>query len=191
MQTQGRQGTWNRRVRGCAPQAGPRNFRVFEGLYTRPARPPEASSAGPPEAYIFLRGAEIRRSRLWSLTETGAGCTSGACSSVQNTAFPGRACSRKGGSSAGARGASQLLGNRRVPGAGTAGSWNRRGGLKCTIIAVLEWLAIWNRRVLTPLRSEVVGEEGHESDRPHRTGRTERAPSADVPGCVSACVQRA
>jgi hypothetical protein len=34
---------------------------------------------------------------------------------------------------AGARGASQLLGNRRPPpGAGTAGSWNRRGGLKCT-----------------------------------------------------------
>jgi hypothetical protein len=28
----------------------------------------------------------------------------------------------------------------------------------------------------------------HESDRPHRTGRTERAPSADVLGCVSACV---
>ena len=53
---QGRQGTWNRRVRGCAPQAGPRNFRVFEGPYTRPARPPEASSAGPPEAYIFLGG---------------------------------------------------------------------------------------------------------------------------------------
>jgi hypothetical protein len=45
----------NRRVRGaCAPQAGPRNFRVFEGPYIRPARPPEASSAGPPEAYIFL-----------------------------------------------------------------------------------------------------------------------------------------
>jgi hypothetical protein len=44
---------WNRRVRGCAPQAAPRNFRVFEGPCTRPARPPEASSAGPPEAYIF------------------------------------------------------------------------------------------------------------------------------------------
>jgi hypothetical protein len=34
----------------------------------------------------------------------------------------------------------------------------------------------------------VVGEEGHESDRPHRTGRTERAPPADLLGCVSACV---
>jgi len=52
-------------------------------------------------------------------TESGAGCTSGACSPVQNTAFPGRACSRKAGP-AGARGTSQLLGNRRVPGAGTA-----------------------------------------------------------------------
>ena len=30
------------------------------------------------------------------VTESGAGCTSGACSPVQNTAFPGRACSRKG-----------------------------------------------------------------------------------------------
>jgi hypothetical protein len=39
---QGRQGTCNRRVRGCAPQAAPRNLRVFEGPYTRPARPPEA-----------------------------------------------------------------------------------------------------------------------------------------------------
>jgi hypothetical protein len=29
------------------------------------------------------------------VTETGAGCTPGACSPVQNTAFPGRACSRK------------------------------------------------------------------------------------------------
>jgi hypothetical protein len=31
-------------------------------------------------------------------------------------------------------------------------------------------------------------EEGHEPDRPHRVGRTERAPSAGVLGCVSACV---
>jgi hypothetical protein len=30
--------------------------------------------------------------------------------------------------------------------------------------------------------------EGHESDRPHRTGRTERAPSAGLLGCVCACV---
>jgi hypothetical protein len=36
--------------------------------------------------------------------------------------------------------------------------------------------------------SRVVGEEGHESDRPHRIGRTERAPSADPLGCLSACV---
>jgi hypothetical protein len=34
-------------------------------------------------------------------TESGAGCTSGACIPVQNTAFPGRACSRKGGPSGG------------------------------------------------------------------------------------------
>jgi hypothetical protein len=34
--------------RGCAPQAAPRNFRVFEGPCTRAARPPEA--------YIFLGG---------------------------------------------------------------------------------------------------------------------------------------
>jgi hypothetical protein len=34
----------------------------------------------------------------------------------------------------------------------------------------------------------VVGEEGHTSDRPHRIGRTERAPSAGLPGCVCACV---
>jgi hypothetical protein len=34
----------------------------------------------------------------------------------------------------------------------------------------------------------VVGEEGHESGRPHRIRRTERAPSADLLGCVSACV---
>jgi hypothetical protein len=31
------------------------------------------------------------------------------------------------------------------------------------------------------------GEE-HESDRPHRVGRTGRAPSSDLLGCVSACV---
>jgi hypothetical protein len=37
------------------------------------------------------------------VTKTGAGCTSGACSPVQNMAFPGRACSRKGGSSGGQR----------------------------------------------------------------------------------------
>jgi hypothetical protein len=30
----------------------------------------------------------------------------------------------------------------------------------------------------------------NESDRPHRIGRTERAPSADVLGCVSACAVR-
>jgi hypothetical protein len=34
----------------------------------------------------------------------------------------------------------------------------------------------------------VVGEEGHKSDRPHRIGRTERAPSADLLGSVSAGV---
>jgi hypothetical protein len=47
-------GTWDRRARGCAPQAAPRNSRAFEGLCTRPTRPREASSAGPPGAYIFL-----------------------------------------------------------------------------------------------------------------------------------------
>jgi hypothetical protein len=56
------------------------------------------------------------------VTESGAGCTSGACSPVQNTAFPGRACHVAGRAGpAEARDASQLLGNRRVPGAGTPG----------------------------------------------------------------------
>jgi hypothetical protein len=49
-------------------------------------------------------------------------------------------------------------------------------------VELLVGLAGWRR---------VIGEEGHESDRPHRAGRTERAPSADVLGCVSACVPRA
>jgi hypothetical protein len=60
-------------------------------------------------------------------TESGAGCTSGACSSVQNAAFPGRACSRKAGGSSDQRGPGAPASS-----AGTAGSWNRRGGLKCT-----------------------------------------------------------
>jgi hypothetical protein len=46
------------------------------------------------------------------VTGTGAGCTSGACSPVQNTAFPGQACSRKGGSG---------WGQGRQPAPGTAG----------------------------------------------------------------------
>jgi hypothetical protein len=87
-------------------------------------------------------------------TESGAGCTSGACSSVQNTAFPGRACSRKGGSSGG-------QGRQPAPGEpqGPRG-WNSRahsgtagGGVgRNVLIAVLTWLAIWNPRALTPLR---------------------------------------
>ena len=32
----------------------PIKLQGFAGSHTRPARPPEASSAGPPEAYIFL-----------------------------------------------------------------------------------------------------------------------------------------
>jgi hypothetical protein len=162
---QGRQGTWNRRVRGCAPQAAPRNFRVFEGAYTRPAtphaRPPEASSAGPPEAYIFL-GGSCDKEEPPVVTEIGAGCTSGACSLVQfliylflvqNTAFPGRACSRKGGSSGGQGrqpAPEEPQGpqgwNCRVQ-SGTAGG----GVVRNALIAVLESLAIWNSRALTPL----------------------------------------
>jgi hypothetical protein len=67
---QGRQGTWNRRVRGCAPQAAPRNFRVFEGPYTRPARSQGRRRQAPQDrrrVTFFGGGAEIRRSRLWSL----------------------------------------------------------------------------------------------------------------------------
>jgi hypothetical protein len=37
---------------------------------------------------------------------------------------------------------------------------------------------------LSRQKTGTAGEEGHESDRPHR----ERAPSADLLGCVSACV---
>jgi hypothetical protein len=62
----------------------------------------------------------------------------------------------------------------------------------------LHWACLW-RQALSVVgalagsyeKKDVVGEEGHESDRPHRIGRTERAPSADLLGCVSACVQRA
>jgi hypothetical protein len=87
------------------------------------------------------------------VTETGAGCTSGACSPVQNTAFPGRACSRKGGSS-GRQGRQPAPGEPQGP-----QGWNSRahsgtagGGVgRNVLIAVLEGLAIWNPRVLTPL----------------------------------------
>jgi hypothetical protein len=47
----------------------------LEGPHARPVRRPEASSAGPPEAYPFRGRAEIRRSRLPVVTETGAGCS--------------------------------------------------------------------------------------------------------------------
>jgi hypothetical protein len=43
-------------------------------------------------------------------------------------------------------------------------------------VELLAGLAGWRRVV------------GHESDRPHRTGKTERAPSAGLLGCVCACV---
>jgi hypothetical protein len=96
------------------------------------------------------------------VTESGAGCTSGACSPVQNTAFPVRACSRKGGSSGG-------QGRQPAPGEpqGPRG-WNSRvhsgtagGGVgRDVLIAVLERLAIWNPRVLTPLRVRGTGELG-------------------------------
>jgi hypothetical protein len=46
------------------------------------------------------------------VTETGAGCTSGACSPVRNAAFPHPACSQKGGSG---------RGQGRQPAPGTAG----------------------------------------------------------------------
>jgi hypothetical protein len=50
----------------------------------------------------FLGGELRKEEQPPVVTGTGAGCTSGACSLlVQNTAFPGRACSRKGGSGGG------------------------------------------------------------------------------------------
>jgi hypothetical protein len=39
---------------GCT--GGPIELQGLAGSHTRPARPPEASSAGPPEAYIFFGG---------------------------------------------------------------------------------------------------------------------------------------
>jgi hypothetical protein len=58
--SQGRQGTWNRRVRGCALQVARRNFRVFEGPCTRPARPPEASKAPQDRRRLSFFGGGLR-----------------------------------------------------------------------------------------------------------------------------------
>jgi hypothetical protein len=67
----------------------------------------------------------MRKSRLWPLKKVVLDAL--RVRAAQYKTLAGRA------GPAGARGASQLLGNRRAPGAGTAGSWNRRGaGLKCT-----------------------------------------------------------
>jgi hypothetical protein len=133
-----RGGRGHGQIGGTARTPGPAELQVLEGSYTRAAMPPEASPAGPPEAYIFWGGAGIRRSRLWAVTGTGgAGCTSGACSPVQNTAFPGRARSRKGGSG-GCPGRQPAPGELQGPRTGTAAkpisetAGPGGGGAKCT-----------------------------------------------------------
>jgi hypothetical protein len=56
--TQPRGANGHRTAEGGGGRAagGPVELQGFAGSHTRPARPPEASSAGPPEAYIFLEG---------------------------------------------------------------------------------------------------------------------------------------
>jgi hypothetical protein len=122
---QGRQGTWNRRVRGCAP--GTSGYLRGRTPAPQGRRRPEASSAGPPEAYIFLRGAEIRMSRLWSLKSVLDALRVHAAQYKTRPSQAEHAAGRAG--PAEARGASQLLapGSWRtagspVPGAGTPGS---------------------------------------------------------------------
>jgi hypothetical protein len=132
--------------------------------YTRPARPPERGKLRRTAGGLLHLGwgrAEIMEEPP-VVTGTGAGCTSGACSLVQNTAFPGRACSRKGGSGGGQRrqpAPGKLQGPRgwncRVH-SGTAGG----GGGRNVLIAVLESLAIWNsttrRRSAHPKTHEIT-----------------------------------
>ena len=72
----------------------------------------------------------MRRSRLWSLKVVLDALRVHAAQYKTRPSQAEHVAGRAG--PAEARGASQLLGNRRVPGAGTAGPWNRRGGLKCT-----------------------------------------------------------
>jgi hypothetical protein len=120
---------------GCALQAAPRNFRACKGA----VHPPRKAAGGKLRRtagglHFLWGGAEMRRSRLWSLKLVLDALRVHARSLVQTTAFPGRACSRKGGSSGGAQGRQPAPGepqgpqgwNSRVH-SGTAGG---RGGLK-------------------------------------------------------------
>jgi hypothetical protein len=79
---------------------------------------------------FFWGWAEMRRSRLWPLKVVLDALRVRAAQYKTRPSQAEHVAGRAG--PAGARGASQLLGNRRAPGAGTAGPWNRRGGLKCT-----------------------------------------------------------
>ena len=79
---------------------------------------------------FFWGWAEMRRSRLWSLKVVLDALRVHAAQYKTRPSQAEHVAGRAG--PAEARGASQLLGNRRAPGAGTAGPWNRRGGLKCT-----------------------------------------------------------
>ena len=86
---------------------------------------------------FFWGWAEIRRSRLWPLEVVLDELRVHAAQYKTRPSQAEHVAGRAG--LAEARGASQLLGNRRVPRAGTAGSWNRRGGPKCTNCRA--WLA--------------------------------------------------
>ena len=132
-----RQGAWNRRARGCAPQAAPRNFRVFEGRTPAPQGRRRQAPQDRRRLTFFWGWAEIRRSRLWPLEVVLDELRVHAAQYKTRPSQAEHVAGRAG--LAEARGASQLLGNRRVPGAGTAGSWNRRGGPKCTNCRA--WLA--------------------------------------------------
>jgi hypothetical protein len=56
---------------GGGAAGGPIELQGFAGSHTRPARPPEASSAGPPEAHNFGGGGRNKEEppvySLWSL----------------------------------------------------------------------------------------------------------------------------
>jgi hypothetical protein len=182
MDTQGRQGTWNRRrVRGCAPQAASRSSGRLRGRIPAPQGRRRQAPQDRRRLTFFEGGAEIRRSRLWSLKATGAGCTSVHAAQYKTRPSQAEHVAERAGPVE-ARGASQLLGNCMAPGAGTAGpiaELQEAGGGQNVLIAVLSWLAIWNSRVLTP-RAWSMGISGEMDMRVHWGGGGEAAQAAPV-----------
>jgi hypothetical protein len=94
---------------------------------------------------FFWGWAEIRRSRLWPLKVVLDALRVHAAQYKTRPSQAEHVAGRAG--PAGSRDASQLLGTGEPQGPGTAGVGRN------VLIAVLEWLAIWNRRALTPLRA--------------------------------------